>query len=704
LRQSRDGLDWQWKVVASMALTGCRGWRSLFRLGWPANRQGRIGGRRGWAGPIVAGFGVATLIIPTGHRTAAQTVIVSSIGQNGQNGDADIQSGGFGRPGFPVFTTNTTSITATYAGETTWFGAISSGGNGGNQYTDSTDQDGHPLYLRGRAGYASFGSQVSATNDAPITITTNGAGSNGTRLVVALSTGGNGGQGWVYEGETTASPGQRAGSIELTNKRDLSLTWNGWSSNSFGVGVIGVLGSSVGGKGANSQDAGVAGGPGGNADIVNVYQINSIITLTTGNVDVPQANSSFPTPPITRGLQGFSAFPPLVGAVVVASSWGGTGGIGWEDSRGGAGGLAGDASLLIQNSTINRTPGLTDNVAGVLVESTGGRGGNGDSYNADSGGGVGGSSGAVILRMNHGGGIYTNGRAAPPAIAASIGGDGGVGGSTSGVGVRCCSGPGGNGGNAGSVTVEHGGSYQGEIYVPDDGLFPLLSYGSGSPLLVAVSFGGSAGAGGSVTGSGEGNAAGGGTGGSGGTIQITTSRAASYTALGANSPGILAQSIGGNGGNGGSADVLVNADGGNGGAAGAGGDVTIFLAPHVISTANDQSPGIIAVSRGGNGGNGGNAASSNSDSGLGGSGGAAGTIKIFSNASIFTDGATSYGILAQAFAGRGGNAGSAGGVLATAADGGSSGAPGAVTVANFGSINPSLALFLPYTVTNMEKS
>ncbi len=206
-------------------------------------------------------------------------------------------------------------------------------------------------------------------------------------------------------------------------------------------------------------------------------------------------------------------------------------------------------------------------------------------------------------------------------------------------------------------------------------------------MLTAVSFGGSAGAGGSVTGSGEGNAAGGGTGGTGGNVQITTSRAASYTAFGFHSPGILAQSIGGNGGNGGSADVLVNADGGNGGAAGAGGDVTIFLASHAISTTNDQSPGIIAVSRGGNGGNGGSAASSNSDSGLGGNGGAAGTIKIFNNASIFTDGAASYGILAQTFAGRGGNAGSAGGVLATAADGGSSGAPGAVTVANFGSIN-----------------
>ena len=99
-----------------MALTGCRGWRSLFRPALHGVQDSGTGDRTGWARPIIAAFALAMLVLPAGHRTLAQTVIVSNIGENGKNGDEDIQSGGFGRRGFPVFTTNTTSITGTYAG------------------------------------------------------------------------------------------------------------------------------------------------------------------------------------------------------------------------------------------------------------------------------------------------------------------------------------------------------------------------------------------------------------------------------------------------------------------------------------------------------------------------------------------------------------------------------------------------------------
>ncbi len=149
----------------------------------------------------------------------------------------------------------------------------------------------------------------------------------------------------------------------------------------------------------------------------------------------------------------------------------------------------------------------------------------------------------------------------------------------------------------------------------------------------------------------------------------------------AGSVGILAQSIGGGGGNGGFAGSLTfssggqattNAVGGQGAGSGNGNTVSVTNAAS-IATAGSQSIGIFAQSVGGGGGNGGfsiaaggttqDTSSSQTVGGSGGAAGAGGDVTVQSNAtanstaSITTRGDLAYGILAQSVGGGGGNGG-----------------------------------------------
>ncbi|MBU0610449.1 MAG: autotransporter domain-containing protein, partial [Armatimonadetes bacterium] len=156
--------------------------------------------------------------------------------------------------------------------------------------------------------------------------------------------------------------------------------------------------------------------------------------------------------------------------------------------------------------------------------------------------------------------------------------------------------------------------------------------------------------------------------------------------------GILAQSIGGGGGNGGFAFAgavggtegksLAVSMGGFGGAGGIGSDVTVTN-DGIIDTVGTQSTGILAQSIGGGGGNGGSSMSLGagfgggkdtynvnaavSIGGVGGAGNVAGNVAVTNNAAITTRGDDSYGILAQSIGGGGGNGG--GGFAVTVARG-----------------------------------
>ncbi|MDE1571198.1 autotransporter outer membrane beta-barrel domain-containing protein [Aquabacter sediminis] len=175
----------------------------------------------------------------------------------------------------------------------------------------------------------------------------------------------------------------------------------------------------------------------------------------------------------------------------------------------------------------------------------------------------------------------------------------------------------------------------------------------------------------------------GGSGGSGGTaggVTVVLDSGAPITTAGLISPGIVAQSIGGSGGAGGfsagaagsivfAADVTLAGNGGSGGGSGA----VKVTSNSLVTTSYDQSIGILAQSIGGNGGNGGFALAGAGSTGggdakvsvggaaatggSGGSGQTAGSVTVYAT-NISTQGYESIGILAQSIGGSGGNGGS----------------------------------------------
>ncbi|MBC2592735.1 hypothetical protein H5P28_00530 [Ruficoccus amylovorans] len=146
---------------------------------------------------------------------------------------------------------------------------------------------------------------------------------------------------------------------------------------------------------------------------------------------------------------------------------------------------------------------------------------------------------------------------------------------------------------------------------------------------------------------------------------VTTSGSTAITTYDDGSIGVLAQSVGGGGGNGGNAVGVFTAVGGSGGSGGDGVSVDVALdAATTISTSGDFSGGLIAQSIGGGGGNGGYAKSygtfiSDAIGGTGGKGGDGGGLMIDSAATITTNGNQSDGILAQSIGGGGGTGGAA---------------------------------------------
>ncbi|TCZ54225.1 autotransporter outer membrane beta-barrel domain-containing protein [Roseicella aquatilis] len=300
-------------------------------------------------------------------------------------------------------------------------------------------------------------------------------------------------------------------------------------------------------------------------------------------------------------------------------------------------------------------------------------------------GGSGGSGSSVLVNQTTGS-IATSGALAHGIVAQSIGGGGGVGGAASLTGdgkvlstdisVNAGLTLGGSGGSAGDgrdATVNLGSSSQAAS---------IATSGVQALGIVAQSIGGGGGlsgsaaiiSGGKVT-LGAGNSGNGGAGGSGGTVSVSTF--GTLATLGADSLGILAQSIGGGGGAVGTAGstrtakrwapsylgtVMVN---GSGGAAGNGGAVTVGV-NSLLSTAGDRAIGVLAQSIGSGGGL--IASGSASGSGTGGS-----AIQIGQNISttngngapvavtvggaaggITTQGAGAHAIVAQSIGGGGG--------------------------------------------------
>ncbi|MGO4129771.1 beta strand repeat-containing protein, partial [Inquilinus sp. YAF38] len=582
------------------------------------------------------------------------------------------------------------AVTATTAGDSSPGAyAVSVGGQGGvGGYVNTGlggDSSGGAGGGGGAAGDVVVGGDIGDSSvGLTAIISTGGTSSPG---IVAQSEGGAGGSGGTGNGEKfkggNGGNGGAAGAVTVTVGEGSAIT-------TTGDGSVGILAQSLGGAaglgGFGNNDSGGTGGTGGDAS-----------TATANN------NGSIST-------QGQAAHGIVAQSL---AGGGGSGGTSWGlfHSNGGTGAAGGtsDQASVENNGTITT---IGPNAFGVLLQSIGGGGGAGGSAsgviaNVGGSGGFAADGGNVSFTAGNGepwttsdDSITTSGISAIGVLGQSIGGGGGDGGGASGVFVTI-GGTGTGGGNGGQVTAALDPGSQ------------IGTSGDGSAAVVMQSIGGGGGnagnaaTGGLFAGVAIGGAAG--QGGNGGPTQIT-STGTTITTSGSKSPGLVAQSVGGGGGNGGqafsgsigpgfAADVSV---GGTAGAGGAGGSAVVEVTGGSIATGQDQgltgdssdpsscsslpcntlpvdSYGVVVQSIGGGGGLGGSAmskavaiaipvtgsgsqvgvAASVALGGKGGSGGAGGTAQfsLSNGGTITTSGQGSTAVLVQSIGGGGGAGG-----------------------------------------------
>ncbi|WP_269537667.1 autotransporter outer membrane beta-barrel domain-containing protein [Cerasicoccus fimbriatus] len=580
--------------------------------------------------------------------------------------------------------------------------AIIAQANGGSAGSAGSGETGTWGSAGGNGGSVSFTNSGHISTDGDVAPT-----------VTLESIGGDGGDGSGGSSNDYGGIGGNGGDITFTNEGSISTT----GDHSFGV----VL-QSVGGTGGSGGDGIFHGGDGGQSAKAGTVTITGSTTGITGSISTQGDNA---IGIIAQSIGGGNASGALQVANNAAqdSGSGASGGSpsGWFFSQGGDGGTGGDGSKVsIQNNNAITTGG--SNAPAILAQSLGGGGGQGGDDQTsgiivtvgDAGSGSqGGKGGDVTIsdvinadkKQFYQAPIVTSGVSSSGIEAFSIGGSGGMGGAAStndytlGLGVNIGKGgAGGDGNNAGSVTID----YHSDI----------TTESSDSSGIVAVSIGGGGGKGGQASALSSvlslpdvpsasatiGIGGDGGGGASGGKVQVDTH--GMIVTNGMQSRGIYASSIGGGGGMGGNALTQTNtygggkqanvgvSIGGNGGDGGTGGEVDAHVhTDSVIITNGFASDGIHAVSVGGGGGDGGTGSSSTttpsiklefagdiqylslsnstnidtniSIGGSGGSGNHGGKVNATNDGTIITGASDSRGILAYSIGG-GGGAGASG--------------------------------------------
>ena len=486
------------------------------------------------------------------------------------------------------------------------------------------------------------------------------------------SDGGNGGDAYIFGDAGDGGAGANGGLV--------SVTLNG-TANTTAANTPGVTALSLAGNGGNGGNAYVIGGSAGNGG-PGGFGGDATAQLTGGSIYTTGSNS-VGIGALSQGGNG--------------GSGGGGGGIIYSAGGGNSAGQGGSAVVNTSAGTSIKTSG--DYAYGIQARSLGGGGGGGGGgfglfYSGGQNGSTGGNGGTVKVTAN--GSINTSGDYAQGVFAQSIGGGGGDAGTVT--GLVALGGNGAAGGNGGLVQVTVGSTGS------------ISTAGLGANAIEAQSIGGSGGNGASS----GGLVALGGTGSSttkGGEVDVSNS--GTLTTMGGQAAGILAQSIGGGGGNGGTASGLFSF-GGSGGSGADGGSVTVTNGGTISVGTNgltsESSPGILAQSIGGGGGNGGGSLAvgpgfSAAFGGTGGAGGNGGTVTVQrDNAnsalataySINTYGDHSSAVIAQSVGGGGGNGGFAVSVSASelfsvaigvAGNGGGAGSGGSVTVGTKGWLN-----------------
>ena len=575
--------------------------------------------------------------------------------------------------------------------------------------------------LGGKGGSAGDGKSVNLTTGTPTsgsqftnsTIKTYGKQSTG---VVAQSLGGGGGSGGFNVSGGAAGSGTAAIGVSI------GLGGDGASGGSGG-GVTTNINSNISTFGTDSTGllAQSLGGGGGNGGF-NVTGSIGVAGIGAGGINVGLGGKG------SGGGVGGTVNAVQSGAIAtegtrshgfVAQSLGGGGGNGGFNVTGslqaagtGAGtisvGLGGEAGTGVDGGNVTATSTGSvvtkgESSTGVLAQSVGGGGGSGG-FNVTAGatgaslgsgsisvglGGKGGSAGAgktVDLTVNST--VATSGEKSPGIVAQSVGGGGGSGGfnvtaSASGAGTGSgtvnvgLGGSGGGGGDGGSVTLKTTGLVTTTKDHSTGITAQSLGKGGGSGAF-NVTVGG-AGAGTASGAASVGLGGSGNSGGDGGSVTLTVSN--NVSAQGNHSKGVLAQSVGGGGGDGafdvtvagsaagtgsGAASVSI---GGSGGSAGKAGTVQSTVTGD-ITTTGEHASGLIAQSLGGGGGNGGmsvsvqiagaGTGSAGAAVGIGGSGGGGGDggqVTSVLTGDVSTEQSDSKGVLAQSLGGGGGNGG-----------------------------------------------
>jgi hypothetical protein len=598
--------------------------------------------------------------------------IASAGGRGGGGGVASYALGSQGN-GLSAKGGDGQSVVATIGGD--WGSAAgdgvyvaSLGGDGGTGRSHVTGlADGANGGLGGNSSF------VTATISGQITGQTTGV-----FVVTAGGNGGNGGNGGSSDGDGAGNGGNggNAGAVSATLASGAKVTMEESSGPAFMVGSYG----GAGGAGGSASAAGLA-GAGGNAGDASA-SINGIIVSYNKN-------------------DSYGVLVQSIGGI------GGDGGrsAAWFNPQGGNGNLGGTSGkATITGTDANIQTGIVvdygdpnaQNETAVIAQSIGGGGGVGgnakDGWFAVGGAAGDGSAGNMASASLTDSIVITNSFLSSGIVAQSIGGGGGKGGDvTSSTGVLVNLVVGGTAGAGGSAS---------DAYAANLGNGTVTTFGDHSPGVVMQSIGGGGGSGGGGYGSVNSESFGvsiaiggsGGSGGNGGTVnaaQADTNTGAISTA-GAESYGILAQSIGGGGGSGGASLAKSSVYGAKeypavalsvaigGGASDGGAAEAVFLQNRgFVATLGNGAAGLVGQAIGGGGGTGGDADASAKASGgglnlaadvthggKGGGGGAAATATGLNSGFILTRGESADGMLVQSIGG-GGGAGGAGDALAS---------------------------------------
>lgn len=623
------------------------------------------------------GSGGGAFSAAIGAGGAASVAVGGRGGAGGQGGNVTLQSSG----GLPVSIETGRSPTLTNrnrSGDDAAGVLLQSVGGGG-----------------GQGGYA-------------IAIAVSGPASGSPAGALALSLGGSGGKGG-QGGQVTVGEFNAFGSTTGTVTSGL----NG-NVDTHGDRATGVALQSIGGGGGNgglsmsvaaaaspvaaagiSIGVGGSGGEGGHGGYVTAALATDITTRGT------QATGLLAQ---SIGGGGGNGGAALIGAIALGGQGAGTLGLSLGGS-GEAGGNGSDVKVWTGANTGITTTGLQS--IGVLAQSVGGGGGNGGLAISTSGalsqqasasfgfglGGnsaVGGDSASVFASVQSA--VSTTAAQSAAVVAQSVGGGGGNGGTsisgTAGLSMNnalgasvSVGGSGGKGGNAGNVTLETTNAIE--------------TQGEDAAGVVAQSIGGGGGNGAmSISASlslakasaGSLSLGVGGSGGEGGQAStVTQTVKGDVSTEGARSTAVLAQSLGGGGGQGGfnvSGALNLSAQsgaslgvgiGGFGGEGGQAASVTTYVGRPseriTIATTGSEASGVVAQSIGGGGGQGGinvtgNMALSTSGptqanvgvgvGGFGGMGGRGASVSTTVDADITAAGQGATGVLAQSVGGGGG--------------------------------------------------